>query len=54
MCKSLSELKLQDGDKIRINLKTGEIANLHNGIIHSADPFSDVQYQIYQKGGLLG
>jgi len=54
VCKSLQEINFKDGDKIRINLKTGEITNLRNGIVHSADPFSDVQYQIYQKGGLLG
>ena len=54
VCKSLQEINFKDGDKIRINLKTGEITNLRNGIVHSTDPFSDVQYQIYQKGGLLG
>ena len=54
VCKALPDLKLQDGDKIRIDLKTGEILNLRIGIASSADPFSDVQFEIYQKGGLLG
>lgn len=53
-CKALPDMKLQDGDKIRVDLKTGEIFNHRTGITSSADPFSDVQFEIYQKGGLLG
>ncbi|HBQ83837.1 MAG: homoaconitate hydratase [Bacteroidetes bacterium GWE2_41_25] len=54
VCKSLQEMNLNDGDIIRINLKTGEMINIRTGSVHSADPFTDVQYEIYQKGGLLG
>jgi homoaconitate hydratase family protein/3-isopropylmalate dehydratase small subunit len=53
-CKSLAEADLQNGDNIKINLKTGEIENLKNKIIFKAYPFSDVQFEVYQKGGLLG
>jgi len=53
-CKDLTELDLKNGDYIRVNLKTGQIENLRNSKILSAAPFSDVQYEVYQKGGLLG
>jgi homoaconitate hydratase family protein/3-isopropylmalate dehydratase small subunit len=45
---------LRDGDIIRINIRTGEIENLSNGKTGKAEPFSDVQLDIYMKGGLLG
>jgi len=53
-CKDITELDLKNGDYIRINLKTGQIDNLRNSKILSAEKFSDVQYEVYQKGGLLG
>jgi len=52
-CKSLLKLDLNDGDKIKIDLRSGEIENLRNNKICSADPFSDVQLEVYRKGGLL-
>ena len=48
------KLILKDGDIIKINLKTGLIENLRNKKIIKAEPFSDVQYEVYQKGGLIG
>jgi len=51
---TLRESDLRNGDKIRINLKTGDILNLTNGNIYKALPFSDVQLKVYQRGGLLG
>jgi 3-isopropylmalate/(R)-2-methylmalate dehydratase large subunit len=54
VCKSLPDIELQDGDILRIDLKTGEIYNLRSGFTFSAEPFSDVQFGIYEKGGLLG
>jgi 3-isopropylmalate/(R)-2-methylmalate dehydratase large subunit len=54
ICKDLTGNDLVDGDKIKVNLKTGEIENLKNHHIFRAEPFSDVQYEVYQKGGLLG
>lgn len=53
-CKATDSLDLKDGDRIRVNLKTGEMINLENNKMTHAEPFSDVQYQVYQKGGLLG
>lgn len=44
---------IRDGDKIRVNLKTGEIMNLSTGTRLTAEPFSQVQYEIYERGGLL-
>jgi 3-isopropylmalate/(R)-2-methylmalate dehydratase large subunit len=52
--KSLAEADLRNGDYIKVNLKTGEIGNLRNNVSYNAEPFSDVQYEVYQKGGLLG
>ncbi len=53
-CKALTEIDLKNGDKIKVNFKTGEIENLQNRKITMAEPFSDVQYEVYLKGGLLG
>ena len=53
-CKSLSDLDLINGDSFRINLQTGEMINLRNNKSTHAEPFSEVQYEIYQQGGLLG
>lgn len=51
--KYLQEIELKDGEMIRINLRTGEIENLRTDSHFLAEPFSDVQFEIYQKGGLL-
>jgi 3-isopropylmalate/(R)-2-methylmalate dehydratase large subunit len=53
-CKAINELELNDGDSVRIDLKTGEIVNLSNNKKVLAEPFSEVQFEIYQKGNLLG
>jgi 3-isopropylmalate/(R)-2-methylmalate dehydratase large subunit len=53
-CASPGELDLQNGDIIKVTLRSGELINLRNGNKTSADPFSDVQIEIYQKGNLLG
>ncbi len=52
-CKNINELKTADGDTVRINLITGQIENLRNGLSVSGDPFSEVQLNIYRNGGLL-
>lgn len=52
-CKNIDELELKEGESVRIDYRTGMIENLDNGKRTQADPFSDVQYDIYQKGGLL-
>jgi 3-isopropylmalate/(R)-2-methylmalate dehydratase large subunit len=52
--KANDESDVANGDKLKINLKTGEITNCRSGKIYKAEPFSEVQNEIYQKGGLLG
>ena len=54
ICKELSNLGLNNGDSIKVDLRTGQIENLKNKKIVKAEPFSDVQLDLYQKGGLLG
>jgi 3-isopropylmalate/(R)-2-methylmalate dehydratase large subunit len=51
---SVNVAEIKDGDRIRINLITGEILNLRSNNICKANPFSDVQLKIYRRGGLLG
>jgi 3-isopropylmalate/(R)-2-methylmalate dehydratase large subunit len=51
---SLSEMELKDGERIRLDLRKGEIVNLQNGKAYLTTPFSDVQLKVYKRGGLLG
>jgi len=53
-CSSPKELDLINGDIIKVDLKSGEITNKRNNKKIFAEPFSDVQFNIYRKGGLLG
>ncbi|HUU99687.1 MAG TPA: aconitase/3-isopropylmalate dehydratase large subunit family protein [Bacteroidales bacterium] len=53
-CKTISETCLKDGDSFRINFLTGEMENLRNDAVTAAIPFSEVQLEIYKRGGLLG
>lgn len=50
----ISLLELKDGDILKINLLTGELLNMNNSMSTKAKPFSSVQFEIYNKGGLLG
>ena len=50
---SLDEIKPEDGDEIKVNFKTGEIQNLTKKLSSRIQPFSDVQLEIYQNGGLF-
>ncbi|MFH2142660.1 MAG: aconitase/3-isopropylmalate dehydratase large subunit family protein [Bacteroidota bacterium] len=50
---SISNLELTEGDNVRVNYQTGEITNLKNNKTIKANPFSDVQMDIYYKGGLF-
>jgi 3-isopropylmalate dehydratase small subunit len=53
-CNKPAKLELESGDTVNINLRSGVILNKRNRAVASGEPFSDVQYEIYQKGGLLG
>jgi len=52
-CKNISDLETADSDRIRINLLTGELENLRTGKSIQAEPFSEVQFEIYRNGGLF-
>jgi 3-isopropylmalate/(R)-2-methylmalate dehydratase large subunit len=54
ICKNLPDMELENGDIIRVDLIGGLIENLRTKKTFDAEPFSDVQYEVYQKGGLLG
>ena len=51
---SLDTIELQNHDVISIDLLTGEVINERNGMTTSVNPFYDAQYEIYNRGGLLG
>ena len=53
-CKDLVKIDIKDGDSIKVNLLTGQIENLRTKLIFNAEPFSDIQFEVYRKGGLLG
>ncbi len=45
---------IQDGEEITVDLKTGRIERKKNNEKIQGEPFSSVQMEIYQRGGLLG
>ncbi len=51
--KNLGNLELKNRDCIKIELCSGKVINLENGRETTIEPFSEVQMQIYKKGGLL-
>lgn len=53
ICKSVTDLSLETGHRIRIDFISGKILDLDNGKSTDAQPFSDVQLEIYRNGGLL-
>jgi 3-isopropylmalate dehydratase small subunit len=53
-CSFPDKSDLRDGDEFRIDLKTGIIENLRNHAKYNGEPFSVVQFEVYQRGGLLG
>jgi 3-isopropylmalate/(R)-2-methylmalate dehydratase large subunit len=53
-CSIPANADLKDGDEISIDLKSGIIENLRNREKYIGEPFSEVQFEIYERGGLLG
>jgi 3-isopropylmalate/(R)-2-methylmalate dehydratase large subunit len=53
VCSRIDELNLQTGDILMIDLNTGEIKNERNAIAVFGDKFSNIQMEIYQRGGLF-
>lgn len=50
----IGELELQTGSVIKLDFATGKITNTQNGKTTTIEPFSEVQTDIYKRGGLLG
>lgn len=50
----IAAVEIQDGDKAKIDMTKGTITNLNNGKTANINKFTDVQIEIYKKGGLLG
>jgi len=50
---NLDGLNLEDGDIIKVNMATGDVENKTKGTNIKINPFSDVQLEIYQNGGLF-
>ncbi|HEY3447893.1 MAG TPA: aconitase/3-isopropylmalate dehydratase large subunit family protein [Myxococcales bacterium] len=48
----LSKVDLKDGEVIEVDFKTGEIKRADGSVV-KGKPFSEVQTEIYQRGGLL-
>lgn len=49
----LDELDLADGDKLKVDFVSGKVTNLSKNKTGFAAPFSDIQLDIYKRGGLL-
>ena len=49
----LTEIDIQHGDNIKIDMVGGKITNLKNNKTGNIDKFTDVQIEIYKNGGLL-
>lgn len=53
MTASLTETDIKDGEEITVDFITGRIERKASGEIIQTEPFSNVQLEIYQRGGLL-
>ncbi len=49
----LSKLDFDNGEQIKIDLKNGVLTNLSKNKEIKAEPFSEVQFEIYDNGGLF-
>ncbi len=52
-CSNISQLGLTSGEIIKIDILSGEITNLRTDTSVFAEPFPEVQYEIYKNGGLF-
>ena len=50
---SFDAIDLEDGDVLKINFETSEATNISKGKSMTINPFSEVQLEIYQNGGLF-
>ena len=51
-CRGISKI-VKTGDKVEVNLETGEVANLSPGKTLKGQPPSGLELEITEKGGLL-
>ncbi len=51
---TIAAIELQNGNKVKIDMEKGIITNLTNNKTANINRFTDVQIDIYRKGGLLG
>jgi len=49
----LESINLEDGDILKVNFETGEVANVSKNKTGHITPFSQVQMEIYRNGGLF-
>ncbi|PLX16412.1 MAG: 3-isopropylmalate dehydratase [Salinivirgaceae bacterium] len=49
----IANLKLETGDQIKLNFETGEMENITKGLKGNINPFSEVQTEIFKRGGLF-
>lgn len=49
----LSSKQVETGDRIRVNMRSGECFNLDKRISFAFTPMSPVQYDLYRNGGLF-
>jgi len=50
---NIIDKQLKNSEEVSINLETGEIVTLKSRKIFQAEPFTDIQMNIYQREGLL-
>lgn len=50
---SLADIQPEDGDVVSVNFETGIVKNVTKGLSGKVHPFSEVQMEIYQQGGLF-
>ncbi len=50
---NIETLELRSGKRIQVDLKKGEVKNLETGKSLQIQPFSEIQMEIYQNGGLF-
>ena len=50
----LTDAGIETGDELVVDFAIGEIENKTKGKIIKINPFSEVQMDIYKRGGLLG
>ncbi|MCF8366714.1 MAG: hypothetical protein K9H16_13080, partial [Bacteroidales bacterium] len=48
------EISLLTGDKLKVDFLSGKVTNISKNKSGNIEPFSEVQAEIFKRGGLLG